>query len=127
MGLSTSHGCYQGGYGGFKHLRLKLAKAAGYDTEMNTIFGEIPKLDWDAYPESAGLGEWDELPDDILIVLLVHSDCEGKLPHSLCKPLAERLKELSPLLDSDFYREQAEAFVVGLELADSLKQDVRFR
>jgi len=127
MGLSTSHDCYRGGYGGFKHLRLELAKAAGYDTEIHPSAGEIPKLDWKTYPDSAEFGEWDELPDDILIVLLVHSDCEGKLPHSLCKPLAERLKELSPLLDSDFYREQAEAFVVGLELADSLKQDVRFR
>jgi hypothetical protein len=75
---------------------------------------------------------WEQLRPDILHVLLNHSDCEGSIAWKDCKPLADRLTELLPLLRGDggghvgSYAVKTQTFIDGLLLADQLHEDVEF-
>ncbi len=132
MGLDTTHDCYNGGYGGFTFWRNEVAKAAGIP--VGPVAGaslELPQIDWEPYSEANFLGEWQEDPEDILYILLVHSDCDGKIAHRHCAPLADRLEALIP--DIPFtvsgardYRFVTGRFVQGLRDAAAAGEDVEF-
>jgi len=77
--------------------------------------------------------KWECLKPDPLCVLLYHSDCDGIIEHMDCKPIAERLKELIPLLPmSDGaghignWRDKTQAFVDGLLEAHEAGEGVEF-
>jgi hypothetical protein len=144
MGLDTSHDCWHGAYSAFSRWRNKLAEVAGYSFFKA---GEPPIydtacLDWGCINNILGddllTGTWPRIPvrpdgtPDALIVLLAHSDCEGKIQADMCAPLADRLEQLLPLLEGDGgghignYREKTQQFINGLRDAAANGEAVDF-
>lgn len=121
MGLDTTHDCWHGAYSSFNRWREKICQAAGYG-DINERIGFGGKTPWpDNYP---------------LVILLGHSDCDGKIHHKDCDAIANCLEELLPSLrriDSEetapqgySYTECTQSFVDGLRLAASKKENVEF-
>ena len=134
MGLDTTHDCWHGAYSAFARWREKIAEVAGFQlsegerpeywsAEMETLYGNNPRV---------LQGEWKEPPRDPLLVLLVHSDCDGLIKAEHCAPLADALEALLPKLDGDggghigLYREKTEQFIAGLREPADLGEDVEF-
>lgn len=104
MGLDTSHDAWHGSYSTFGAWRRDVMRAAeiGEDIWEN-------EYEWCNYQ-----GMWRESPTDALMVLIVHSDCDGFLfPHDM-PGLVERLVELVPLLSEEWMKDKAEQFIAGL-------------
>lgn len=134
MGLDVSHDCWHGAYSAFTRWRNVVSEAGNY-TLVKDGYYTVPDLDWTAFTEGNLLGEWDELPEDPLVVLIVHSDCDGELPVAILTPLADRLESLLPKLpgeESDLghirggYQAMTKLFIAGLRLAASLNEPVEF-
>jgi len=132
VGLDTSHGCWHGPYGGFQRWRQELARAAGYrvNEQPSVLRGEsYYELPWEMFEDKNYLGEWDSIPgDDPLMLLLVHSDCDGVIHPQHGVHLADRMEQLLPLLDPGVYRarENTEQFIDGLRKAAVAGEDVEF-
>jgi len=136
MGLDTTHGCWHGAYSAFNRFRNKLAVLAGYELEQVSFGGECPLLDWDKYETEAYLyGDPDaEIPDDPLILLFAHSDCDGYLYPKQAQALADRMQELLPLtheVDGRLHRVEnltiaTEQFIEGLRKAVKRNEKVGF-
>ena len=133
MGLDTSHGCWRGSYSLFSAFRNAIARAAGYRTEMVVYGGglksETPMIDWGHLPEGHPEGIWPELPDDPLLVLIAHSDCDGVIKSEHCDPIADRILEVMPYIedkDGIGLVKRALEFVDGLRTASALGEDVTF-
>ena len=144
MGLDTTHNAWHGSYSRFSRWRNALAEAAGWAlTNEGVSLGSggdytipedrIPDMPpRGGYPNGVYLGDWPEgQPEDVLDVLMIHSDCEGDIPHRFTEPLAERLHGLLPKLaavgdDRDDWREVTTDFICGLMLANSRGEDVGF-
>ena len=142
MGLDTTHNCWHGSYGGFTHFRMMLAEAAGYhvirgstkDNQFdNRIYYPHIQLDWGHVTPQHNFGEWDETPSDPLIVLLVHSDCDGVIHPEQSGPLADRMEELLPNLRNkpgfgyeNYYYDKAKQFIKGLRDAHEHREMVEF-
>jgi len=131
MGLDVSHGCWHGAYSAFHRWRTELARVAGIDLLAMEGFEDLRDI-YAGKERGPGM-KWSALKPDVLLVLLSHSDCDGKIPWKKCEKLAARLEELLPLLpvkDCGGYTENWQAktrvFIDGLRLAYSLKEDVRF-
>jgi hypothetical protein len=100
MGMSLSHGDFRMSCGSFNVWRGAVAQAAGYqliEHEMNN-FGvtskiKVPDLDYDNMPTDY-YGKWEEEPEDILLVLLAHCDCEGVFKNAHLRPLSDRIQSL---------------------------------
>lgn len=104
MGLDTSHDCFSGAYSAFGRWRDAVAEAAGY-TVRKVDWGqgylqETILIDWGHITNGALHGDWEATPDDPLIVLIAHSDCEGVIKPEQARPLADRLEALLPALDA---------------------------
>lgn len=142
MGLDTSHDCWHGAYSAFTRWRNKLAELAGFEMAEDIklkgegrIYHDLPLIDWGHIPEKSPWGEWGDAkePDDPLVYLIVHSDCEGVIHPKEAARLMARLKELLPLCEgidlgghvSDL-KEKTQQFIAGLELAVSRNEDVDF-
>lgn len=141
MGLSVSHGCWDGGYMGFKNWRNKLAEVAGFPP-LQMMEGFYRQDEWFGTRELSFTGrqalallpiKWGALRDDPLIPLLNHSDSDGSIAWQDCGPLADRLEELiSKLPEGDGpghvrnWHQTTRNFVEGLREAASLKEDVAF-
>jgi hypothetical protein len=130
MGLDTTHGCWNGPYGGFQRWRQEVARAAGYRIpEREGIRDPYYELPWEMFEDKNYQGEWDSIPgDDPLLFLLVHSDCDGVIHPQHGAHLADRLEQLLPLLDESVYRvrENTERFIDGLRKAAAAGEDVEF-
>ncbi len=161
MGLDCSHNCWHGAYSAFNRWRHGLAKAAGIPLDlMDGYFdGAGDRLleeafEWararDGGPRCGShygpvlarfvekvAGElpiaWDALKPDVLYVLLDHSDCDGEIAAEHCGPLADRLAELLPLVESNEgwghikdWRDKTQAFIDGLRLAAARGEAVGF-
>lgn len=113
MGLDTTHDCWHGSYGSFKGWRSVIADA-----------GELT-VNWDMVTSDNIQGDWHTDPEDVLMVLIAHSDCEGLLYHRYLSPLADRLEGLLPSL-SGRYHEWTVQFIEGLRSADLHGDDVEF-
>ena len=138
MGLDTSHDCWHGSYSAFSRWRQELADAAGYmsakviyDNGEQSI-GKTIFVDWGHLQDSM-FGDWKETPKDPLLVLIAHSDCEGKIKNAQCGPLAGRLKQLLPKLPKEDdcghignWREKTQKFIDGLIKAAKAGEDVIF-
>jgi hypothetical protein len=114
MGLDTTHNCWHGAYSSFSRWRKTVADAAGY--------GNL-----DDYEGFGGKKRWPDVEDDILVVLLHHSDCDGEIYSKDCLPLAIRLERLIVLIKDEDWQETTQQFVDGLRLAAELGENVEFR
>lgn len=115
----------------FMDWRLLLAKTAGYKVvgwEHDEILYLVPDLDYENIDYANLMGVWEEEPEDILVVLLAHSDEAGSIPCEFLPKLIERIQELLP--DLHMYSEHAqgseeltkeldltEAFIKGCQIA----------
>jgi hypothetical protein len=157
MGLDVSHDCWNGAYSAFTRWRTELARAAGMPSLM-LMEGFWPlrftTLQYIAEGESLGQStpvpkfvvtqikdlvenlplKWESLKPDVIHILINHSDCDGSIAHKDCLPLAERLRELMPLLPSDdtahghiwSWKGVTQKFIDGLLLAHEAGEDVEF-
>ena len=132
MGLDTTHECWHGPYSAFGRWRNELARVAGYSFYKQDGF-DIPLIDWGHLPDETLFGEWARTPDDPLIVLIAHSDCEGVIHPAQADALAKRLEELIPLLPEEkdrghigSWRAKTQQFVDGLREAVERNEDVEF-
>lgn len=151
MGLDTSHNCWHGAYSGFASWRLDVAHTIGWGTEATalgsatyaipegrvpeqdppadeeyTVDGETHTVEWSkAYDNGVWLGQWDNDPEDVIDVLMIHSDCEGIIPHRFCQPLAERLAEIAGD-QNGWERDATVRFINGLLIAHGRGDDVDF-
>lgn len=136
MGLDTSHDCWHGPYSSFSRWRNAVAVAGGYTLEEANYDGvrylQPKEIDWSSLTEKNFMGKWEKWPDDPLVILLAHSDCEGKIPREHCLALAVRLEALLPNLpkgdggDIDYWRDKTRQFITGLRQAAELGEDVDF-
>jgi len=132
MGLDVSHDCFSGAYSAFNRWRNELARVAEY-AFANYDGIEAPSIDWGHISEKNIMGYWKKLPDDPLVILIAHSDCEGIIQHSHARALANRLSELIDKLPDTpdpghigVWRDKTQAFIDGLKLAAKKKQNVKF-
>lgn len=139
MGLDVSHDCWSGAYSGFGRWRDKLAEVAGYEFIEDVARGgrRMVALDYGSWPEANYYDppivpfRTDGTPDPLLLLLL-HSDCEGKVRAEHAGPLADRLTELLPDIEGDGhghvgdYREATQTFIAGLRVAELNGEDVVF-
>lgn len=123
MGLGTTHDCWYGAYSAFDRWRTLLTAAVGPQWAIN----------WDAITEANLQGDWDHLPEDPLVVLIAHSDCDGRIVAEACLPLAIRLEQLAESLPTEGAghlinpRVQTLQFAAGLRQAAASGEDVEFR
>jgi hypothetical protein len=124
MGLDISHDCWHGSYTAFMNFRAYLYEAAGWGRADFYKAGLINPR--------AVLATLDR--NDILYVLLAHSDCEGEIPWRECVALADRLEGLIPYFNQygpgggHLYRvvKDIEQFAAGLRLAAKNHENVEF-
>lgn len=155
MGLDTTHDCWHGPYSSFNRWREAVQVAAGWPMqdvtgEYGQTYREATVVNWSAITDANIMGEWDALPEDPLIVLIAHSDCDGVIPVPALLPLADRLDEIAArmtvdqgqkpdtwLAESGHSERPARAtydgelaatnrFAAGLRLAASLNEPVEF-
>lgn len=104
MGLDTTHDAWSGAYSAFTRWRHALARAAGYEVAPVGEHGrETTFIDWGHTEDRNYYGEWDLIPcstkgPDPLLLLIIHSDCEGHIEPEHCALLADRLVQLLPSL-----------------------------
>ena len=101
MNLRVEPDCFVGEPLEFANWRLLLARAAGFGVEgweHDDITFLLPALDYENMSTENILGIWDIEPEDVLIVLLAHSDEEGAIYPVHLEPLAARIEELLPEL-----------------------------
>jgi len=103
MGLNVSYDAWNGSYSSFNNFRKELCRVAGVDWDSID-----DRYEWCNY-----LGMWKETPSDPLLVLLVHSDCDGYIFPAQMEQLANRLIELKPLVDED-WQESVQDFIDAL-------------
>ena len=130
MGLSTSHGCWHGPYSAFTRWRNNLAKVAGYNVKMvqeedKTLWPTV-MLDWGHITEDNLMGTWDKTPDDPLLILLAHSDCDGDIFPENAVALAGCLEKLLPFLKEEWEQEATQRFINGLKAAANANEPVMF-
>ena len=139
MGLDTTHDCWHGGYGSFSIFREVLARAAGWPQDGDDSYPASggSRINWDSLPAGWLMGEgWEAVPEDPLIILAAHSDCDGSLPVFALSPLADRLEELRPKVYdatmeyapawADVMPERVDQFVKGLRAAAAAGEPVEF-
>lgn len=141
MGLDTSHDAWHGAYSAFGNWRHEIAVAAGIIQKDESLFPRAdftrePKespLDWDKLDAMTDCyGVWHTEPEDPIWYLLNHSDCEGVIQHKHLLPLADRLQELVPLVDTqdwqytEWQESRTQRFVDGLRAAYEAGEDLDF-
>ena len=119
MGLTISHGCWEGSCRSFNFWRKALARAAGVDFPDQT--GIRCRLRW----------LWLQWRGDPLMVLLLHADDGGEIEVKDCFALAARLEELLPQLRGlaprvGDYERETRKFSTGLRRAAKVNENVCF-
>lgn len=87
MGLDTTHDAWHGAYSAFNRFRQSIAKAVGVDFPPHDDGG----LDDECIYLPDGFRE--QHPG--LLVLLMHSDCDGDMSPEDCRLIAAELRALS--------------------------------
>jgi hypothetical protein len=137
LGLDVSHDCWSGSYSRFSAWRDELARLAGYRFRSPTeadkkqfLFRDYVDLNWEDIPMARLQGDWeDEVPDDALLYLIVHSDCDGVIYPEHAGPLADRLEQLLPELEDTPHEEwprRTRQFIAGLRYAVDQGEVVEF-
>lgn len=121
MGLDVSHDCWHGAYSAFHRWRVEIGKAAGIALEDMEGYANLEPISWEPYK------------NDVISVLLNHSDCDGWIPAEYCGPLADRIEEILPKMPTGDggghiydWTETTQRFIDGLRLAASQNEDVEF-
>lgn len=152
MGLTVSHGCWDGGYHSFNTWREAVAHAAGLpplclmegfyaNDYTRPWFGLLSfgRHDESSVHSVVRLEEklpikWDCLKPTPLAVLLHHSDCEGTIPCGICGDIADALEAVIPKMPEGDegghignWRDTTAEFVAGLRQAWRANEDVVFR
>lgn len=137
MGLDVSHDCWSGAYSAFSRWRDKLAKVAGYEITPDINQRPMVLIDYGHWPEVNYYDppiipcRIDGTPDPLLL-LIMHSDCEGKIRAEHVGPLADRLTELLPDIEGDGgghigdFREKTQTFIAGLRVAELAGEEIEF-
>lgn len=137
MGLSITHNCYRGSYGGFHHWRKELAKAADLPPLelMEGFFMNTDNILFNPFYDIKNqIGKdilnrlpikWKSLKPDVLYKLLYHSDCEGSISAGVVTKLIPRLEKLLPYISED-WKEVTETFINGLKIASSKNEKIEF-
>lgn len=143
MGLDTTHDAWHGAYSAFYRWRDKLAETAGYDVvtldaKVHGRSSSRPCLDWGGWPEEGYYDppfipcRVDGTPDPLLL-LIMHSDCEGKIRAEFLPALVKRLEELVPALQGQDggghvgdYGDKTLTFIAGLQKAIGAGEDLGF-
>jgi len=132
MGLDITFDTWQGSYTGFVDWRAHIAEVAGYREEAARARGEQPaglelglRIEWDGVTSENIAGFWTEEPEDVLIVLLVHSHSDGWIYPQHTGRLARRLEGLLPDV-ADEFRDATEQFIEGLRAATAFPGPVEF-
>ena len=122
MGVDVSHDCWQGPYTAFHRWRTKIAEVAGYTDQWpdGLLIGNHEDS------EDFLSGTWKKTPDDPILILLCHSDCDGEITVEHAKALADRLEGLLPKLRGGDYRQRTEQFIAGLRDAAAAGETVEF-
>lgn len=144
MGLDTTHDAWHGSYNAFSRWRDGLARAAGYwvldVVEERQFAGARASarpmiiLDWGHLDTDDQLqGTWGTEPDDALVYLIAHSDCDGALSPERCARLADRLEELLPLLPTEpdsghigDWGQKTQMFIDGARRAAAANEHLEF-
>jgi hypothetical protein len=134
VGLDTSHDCWHGAYSAFTRWRTALAEAAGYTIAYDGGYPYAAEIQWDRLQDKNYLGHWDRMPEDPLIILLAHSDCDGEIKPDHAGFLADRLEQLIPALpdvatghlERYGWRGTTQRFVEGLRKAAAAGEAVEF-
>lgn len=140
MGLDTTHDCFHGAYSAFSRWRNAVAEAAGYmvaPVKWPSLGYEAESvlIDWGHIVDKNYAGEWDEMPSDPLIILIAHSDCDGKILPEHAGPLADRLEAILPLMTEGGgghierdggYQRVTQRFIDGLRTASAAGEEVGF-
>lgn len=136
MGLDTSHDCWHGSYSGFSRWRNEVARLAGYEIVLDQRGGDVyAVVNDERWGPKNFAGAWDEDPEDPLLVLLIHSDCDGVIAWRHQIPLAARLEGLIPLAEAKVYKTESWGaytaeyllrFANGLRDANDASEDVEF-
>jgi len=137
MGLDTSHDCWHGAYSAFTRWRNTLAEIAGYrlgKPDPTAPWYECAEINWEAITPDNLQGVWERVPEDPLIVLIAHSDCDGEIRPREAGPLADRLEELLPKITElgvgaghiGNWREKTQKFIDGLRRAAKNDEPVKF-
>ena len=133
MGLDTSHDCWHGAYSSFDCWRTEICRAAGYGG-INKREGFGGKEPWPVplfNSESDISGMAAAAATDPILVLLMHSDCDGIIPAAHCAAIADRLDAILPKVrNADAGRpshvDDTATFARGLRLAAERGEDVEF-
>jgi len=149
MGLDISHGCWDGAYGAFGRWRQKVAELAGlpplelmegfYAEDYSGPFSLVDCIKMPtAHDQIKRVMEklpikWECIRYTPLLILLRHSDCEGRIRWAECMEIAKALEKILPLFpDEDAgghignWRLKTQRFINGLKLAYDKKEDVHF-
>ena len=138
MGLDTSHDAWHGAYSAFDRWRNKIAEVAGYAVwpvqNEHGILKDTVMIDWGHIIEDNLMGKWEKPPEDPLIILIAHSDCEGEIQTEHCHALADRLVGLLPDLANEQdvgghignYVDKTKTFIEGLRRAANAKETLDF-
>lgn len=139
MGLDTTHECWHGPYSHFNQWRIAVQIAAGWTLDFmpykspggrDLESAEARHLAWELFEEPNYQGFWTTDPADVLVVLIVHSDCDGVIPHRFCAPLSGVLRALAEKMcapGDSWERLATIQFAEGLMLAHRRGEDVEFR
>jgi len=141
MGLDTTHGCWNGGYGSFHTWREKIAELVEIPLGLMDGYYEVPywkdvrgvKLGWDVNFENWLPVKWSSLKPDMLHYLLNHSDCDGELEWDVCDGIADRLEAILSDFPDEYvgghignWKEKTLKFIDGLRLAAKKHENVEF-
>lgn len=137
MGLDTTHDCWHGPYSSFSLWRNAIAVAGGYEVVPHTYadgttYPTVTKLFEHEWQPENYEGSWPEgPPEDPLLILIVHSDCDGYIEADHAKFLALRLEQIlaqnNHPVDDDRWRDQTRQFIEGLQRASDNGERIEFQ
>ena len=133
MSLFISHDCWEDSYIEFSKWRCRIAELGGYNIGW-TEFEKGGRLftiniDWRSIKDENILGKWEITPDDPLLILIAHSDYDGKIYNKHLILLAERIDNIIDKMELDDYdfKNKTLSFVKGLRKAHLLGNDIEFK
>lgn len=102
MGMRATNDAWSGSCSGFNAWRNRIAIILGIGTKEFTYKGAmgfsktmiVPNYDEKAYTAKNYMGMWKSIPEEPIMLLLAHSDCEGVLKVKHLKLIVQRLEEM---------------------------------
>ncbi len=123
MGLNTDFNCWDGPYSSFGQWRETICRAAGMG-DLNDYVG------------FGGSTPWPSKSKEPLVILLNHSDCDGRITVKQLRPLANRLAELLRKTTPEggfvewsvehYWVQKTQTFIRGLRRAAKAGKPVEF-